>query len=1137
MLVSNIRLSYLKNGVWSSFTNQAENTMDGIKIQTNPNSSYYLKYRTWNEGRSDYYPYVTSTEDDFAGLSGRPIQRLQIQVYKNDGTKLTSGVVVMYRVKNGDQWIPWVSNADPEWMRSVQQKYNLGGTLAVDSVYAGNPGQNITGVQILVYEEGSLGDFTGGEVSASLSYMVGSLSNWSPFSKGALAPQMDGIKIQTSASKDYYLLYKTWNAGNSSYYPTVKSTEDDYAGYPGKAIQRLAIQVFRNDGTKLTSGVIVMYRAFAEGEWLPWVSNADPEWMRNAQNKYSLGGTLDVDSVYAGNAGQNISGVEIRIFEDDSYNAGSDNFSGSEINLNLSYMSDSLSNWTPFSRSVVSSDIDGIKIQTDSSQPFYLQYKSWNEGRSSYYPVVDSRGTAYNDYAGYPGQTMQLLSISAYSNDGTKLTSGVVIMYRVRVAGVWLPWVSNADPEWMQSVFRQYNLDGTLDTVSTYAGNKGQNIDGVEIRAFTGTTNNNPVGNLSGTEYVPSLSYMNDSLSNWTPFSGSVISSKLDGIKIQTDPSKPYYLVYKSWNAGRSGYYPDVDSRGTAYNDYAGYPGQPTQLLSIKVYRNDGVKLTTGVVVMYRVHIGDSWIPWVSNADPEWMRSVQNKYGLGGVLDYDAYYAGNKGQNINGIEIRIFEENGISDTPPTPSGPCKIIQAPFISQLGRYPTGCESVSSVMALNYAGYNISVDTFIDQYLDKKPWPFDPNETFGGNPRLTSGWGCYTPVIQKAMDKILEGKHHSAKVVNGMSIPDLCSTYIDNDIPVIFWGTIDMAPPYQGKTWTYNGKSITWIAPLHCLLLVGYDDNNYIFNDPLKTHALTYYSKESVELAYNGISKQAMVLMEIEGPVKPPELPKPVYQYGAVINPVTDELYPVMVYENGKEYISPAYEEEINQAQAKPTALGKNTFDWATFISGLEFDDSLSNQGNYPLLGNLAGIAIGGITAYQNSWEHLYMDVHYYKEPITGQKQARILCGESNYINTFKDWPTYGIPVSVKSLHSFWSGANAYEAATWSLMVDAFAKSEYGRAKGITPDNSYQYDVEYTLDSRRAESNYVSQIFFGKDGKMYEYATIYPGEKMVIVVKEVGFMGNTTVIERLDVTPLLNRVTELPADKAALFTVEKQ
>ena len=72
--------------------------------------------------------------------------------------------------------------------------------------------------------------------------------------------------------------------------------------------------------------------------------------------------------------------------------------------------------------------------------------------------------------------------------------------------------------------------------------------------------------------------------------------------------------------------------------------------------------------------------------------------------------------------------------------------------------------------------------------------------------------------------------------------------------------MFPPHQ-KTWICNGTSITWIAPLHCLLLVGYDDNNYIFNAPLKTNAPTYYSKESVELAYNGISKQAMVLVKDE------------------------------------------------------------------------------------------------------------------------------------------------------------------------------------------------------------------------------------------------------------------------------------
>ena len=36
-----------------------------------------------------------------------------------------------------------------------------------------------------------------------------------------------------------------------------------------------------------------MYRAYEDGAWLPWVSNADPEYMRSVQSKFNLGGTLD----------------------------------------------------------------------------------------------------------------------------------------------------------------------------------------------------------------------------------------------------------------------------------------------------------------------------------------------------------------------------------------------------------------------------------------------------------------------------------------------------------------------------------------------------------------------------------------------------------------------------------------------------------------------------------------------------------------------------------------------------------------------------------------------------------------------------------------------------------------------------
>lgn len=52
--------------------------------------------------------------------------------------------------------------------------------------------------------------------------------------------------------------------------------------------------------------------------------------------------------------------------------------------------------WTNFTNSVQSS-MDGIKIQTSSSSPYYLQYRTLNQGQSGYYSYVKSN---INDYAG-----------------------------------------------------------------------------------------------------------------------------------------------------------------------------------------------------------------------------------------------------------------------------------------------------------------------------------------------------------------------------------------------------------------------------------------------------------------------------------------------------------------------------------------------------------------------------------------------------------------------------------------------------------------------------------------------------------------------------------------------------------------
>ena len=344
-----------------------------------------------------------------------------------------------------------------------------------------------------------------------------------------------------------------------------------------------------------------MYRVYTDSRWLPWVSNADPEWMRNVKTKYSLNGTLDTGSSYAGIDGKNIGGVEIRIFEEDSLNAGSGSFVGSEELITTQYMANSTSNWKSFNHKVMASPIDGIKIQTNSNSDFYLRYKTWNEGQSYYYPEVTS---LENDYAGYPNKPIQGLSISAYSKDGTKLTAGVVVMYRAYVDGRWVPWVSNADPEWMQDVQENYNLGGTLDVSSSYAGIIGKNISGVEIYVFNGKSISSSIGNLSGGKVASTLSYIDED-SNWHSFTSTASSVHINGIKIKTDKDKPYYLLYRTWNEGKSYYYPFVKS---TENDYAGYPGGIVQLLNIQVYSKDDVKLTSGVVVMYRVHVGGSWL-------------------------------------------------------------------------------------------------------------------------------------------------------------------------------------------------------------------------------------------------------------------------------------------------------------------------------------------------------------------------------------------------------------------------------------------------------------------------------------------------------------------------------------------------
>lgn len=196
------------------------------------------------------------------------------------------------------------------------------------------------------------------------------------------------------------------------------------------------------------------------------------------------------------------------------------------------------------------------------------------------------------------------------------------------------------------------------------------------------------------------------------------------------------------------------------------------------------------------------------------------------------------------------------------------IDVPFISQREEYPTGCELVSASMLLKFYGFDVTAGELIDkgyikqseaEYEGDKIYLDDPNKAFIGNPRSDSGYGCYAPALLDCLNKYLENEYFDAVNLSEISLHDLCIEYIDFGEPVIIWGSINMGDTEIVKdVWTIKetGKNFNWITNEHCLVLVGYDDENYYFNDPQKNAAVPY-KKETAEKRYKELGSQAITI----------------------------------------------------------------------------------------------------------------------------------------------------------------------------------------------------------------------------------------------------------------------------------------
>jgi len=79
------------------------------------------------------------------------------------------------------------------------------------------------------------------------------------------------------------------------------------------------------------------------------------------------------------------------------------------------------------------------------------------------------------------------------------------------------------------------------------------------------------------------------------------------------------------------------------------------------------------------------------------------------------------------------------------------------------------------------------------------------------------------------------------------------------VIVWATIGMLDAYPSSTWTMlSGETYTWLSNEHCMLLVGYDEESYYFNDPW-TGKTIGYDRTTSEDRYAVMGMQSLTIIK--------------------------------------------------------------------------------------------------------------------------------------------------------------------------------------------------------------------------------------------------------------------------------------
>ncbi len=193
------------------------------------------------------------------------------------------------------------------------------------------------------------------------------------------------------------------------------------------------------------------------------------------------------------------------------------------------------------------------------------------------------------------------------------------------------------------------------------------------------------------------------------------------------------------------------------------------------------------------------------------------------------------------------------------SGNAYIENVPTINQYPNYPSGCESISLLILLKYAGVNITAEQIIAKlnmadrpyYVSSDRYGNDPEIYFIGNPTDAYGFGVYERPIISVASYFKSG----IKNITGSSLNDTLKVVMQGH-PVQVWVAMDGISAYYAYSWTdeLTGKTILYPAEFHSLVIVGFNQYQIITSDP-SVGDIRYFDRYYFENSFNFFGRRAI------------------------------------------------------------------------------------------------------------------------------------------------------------------------------------------------------------------------------------------------------------------------------------------